>query len=82
MAISETKEVLIHGLKRILTNQDVILTIALMLKTNEQMEVMIAWIWDHQKENPSENRVIRIARAIAEKLPSEEQEQMEENTQD
>ncbi len=82
MAISETKEVLIHGLKRILTNQDVILAIALMLKTNEQMEVMLAWIWDHQKENPSENRVIRIARAIAEKLPSEEQEQMEENTQD
>lgn len=82
MATLETKDVLIYGLKRILTNQDVILAIALMLKTDDQMKVMIDWIWKHQKENPSENRVIRIARAIAEKLPSEEQEQMEENSQE
>ncbi len=82
MATLETKDVLIHELKRILTNQDVILAIALMLKTDDQMKVMIDWIWKHQKENPSENRVIRIARAIAEKLPSEEQEQTEENSQE
>ncbi len=55
MATLETKDVLIYGLKRILTNQDVILAIALMLKTDDQMKVMIDWIWKHQKENPSEN---------------------------
>lgn len=82
MALSKTKQVLIHGLKRILTNQDTILALALMLETDEQMEVMIAWIWDHQKENPSENRVIRIAKAIVKELPSEEQGQTEDSSQD
>lgn len=53
-----------------------------MLETDEQMEVMIAWIWDHQKENPSENRVIRIAKAIVKELPSEEQGQTEDSSQD
>ena len=35
MALSKTKQVLIHGLKRILTNQDTILALALMLETDE-----------------------------------------------
>lgn len=81
MALSMTKRVLIHGLKRILTNEDTILALSLMLKTDEQMEVMIAWIWDHQKENPSEDRVIRIAKAIVKELPSEEEGQ-KDNTQE
>lgn len=68
MALSETKKVLIYGLKRILSNKDVILAIALLLKTDTQMETMIAWIWDHQKENPDEDRVIRIAKLISEQL--------------
>ncbi len=68
MAISETKKMLIAGLKNILTNKDTMTAIALMLKTDAQMETMIAWITQHYKENPDENRVIRIAKAIAEKV--------------
>ena len=66
MALSETKKVLIYGLKRILSNKDVILAIALLLKTDAQMETMIAWIWDHQKENPDEDRVLRIGKMLSE----------------
>ena len=68
MALSETKKVLIAGLKLILTNKDVITAIALMLKTEEQMGTMITWIYYHQKENPDEDRVIRIAQKISEQV--------------
>lgn len=68
MAISETKKVLINGLSLILTNKEVITAIALMLKTEEQMATMITWIYDHQKENPDEDRVIRIAKKISEQV--------------
>lgn len=68
MAISETKKVLINGLSLILTNKEVITAIALMLKTEEQMATMIVWIHDHQKENPDEDRVIRIAQKISEQV--------------
>ena len=68
MALSETKIMLIAGLKNILTNKDEILTIALMLKSEMQMEVMLWWIHDHYKENPSEDLVILMAKKIAEKV--------------
>ena len=68
MALSETKIMLIAGLKNILTNKDVILAIALMLKSENQMLTMLDWISKHYKENPDENRVIRIAKAITEKV--------------
>ena len=68
MAISETKEVLIAGLHIVLKNKEVITAIALMLKTEEQMATMIVWIYKHQKENPDEDRVIRIARRISEEI--------------
>ena len=68
MAISKTKEVLINGLSLILQNKEVITAIALMLKTEEQMATMIVWIYKHQKENPDEDRVIRIARRISEEI--------------
>jgi hypothetical protein len=68
MALSETKKMLIAGLKNILTNKDVILAIALMLKSRAQEETMIAWIAQHYKENPSEDLVIQIAKKIAEKV--------------
>ena len=68
MALSEIKKVLINGLSLILQNKEVITAIALMLKTDEQMEVMIAWIYNFQKEHPYEDRVIRIAQRISEEI--------------
>ncbi len=60
----KTKEVLIYGLKQILTNQDVILAIVLMLKSEDQKKTMIDWIWKHKQESPSEDFVIAIAKKI------------------
>jgi hypothetical protein len=68
MALSETKLVLINGLSLILNNKEVITAIALMLSTEQQMRTMIDWIWKHQKENPSEDRIIRIAKLISEQI--------------
>lgn len=68
MAISETKEVLIAGLHIVLKNKEVITAIALMLRSEPQMLTMIDWIYKHQKENPDEDRVIRIARRISEEI--------------
>lgn len=39
-----------------------------MLKTEPQMLTMIDWIYKHQKENPSEDRVVRIAKKILEQV--------------
>ena len=64
----KTKEVLIYGLKQILTNQDVILAIALLLRSEDQMKTMIEYIWKHKQENPSEDEVINIAKAISEQI--------------
>ncbi len=64
----KTKEVLIYGLKQILTNQDVILAIALLLRSEDQMKTMIDYIWKHKQENPSEDEVINIAKAISEQI--------------
>lgn len=69
MTISETKRVLINGLSLILTNKEVILAIALLLKSEEQMATMITYIYNHQKENPSEDEVIQVAKAISEQVP-------------
>lgn len=68
MALSETKLVLINGLSLILNNKEVITAIALMLSTEQQMRTMIDWIWKHQKENPPEDRIIRIAKLISEQI--------------
>ena len=68
MAISETKEILIAGLHIVLKNKEVITAIALMLKTEDQMLTMLDWISKHHKENPDENRVIRIAKKIVEQV--------------
>ena len=68
MAISKTKEVLINGLHIVLKNKEVITAIALLLKSEEQMATMITYIYEHQKENPDEDRVIRIARRISEEI--------------
>lgn len=68
MAISETKRVLINGLSLILENKEVITAIALMLKSEAQMETMIAYIHNYQKENPSEDEVIQVAQKISEQV--------------
>ena len=68
MALSETKLILTNGLSLILNNKEVITAIALMLSTEQQMRTMIDWIWKHQKENPPEDRVIRIAKLISEQI--------------
>lgn len=68
MAISKTKEVLINGLSLILQNKEVITAIALLLKSEEQMATMITYIYEHQKENPSEDEVIQVAKKISEQI--------------
>ncbi len=68
MAISETKRVLINGLSLILQNKEVIRAIALLLKSEEQMATMITYIYEHQKENPSEEEVIQVAKKISEQV--------------
>ncbi len=68
MAISETKIMLIAGLKNMLSNKDVITVISFMLKSEAQMKTMLDWIYKHHKEYPSEDLVIRMAKAIKEKV--------------
>ncbi len=68
MAISETKKMLIAGLKNILANKDTITVIALMLKTEDQMMTMLDWIMKHHMEKPSEDRIISIAKRISEQV--------------
>ena len=68
MAISETKRVLINGLSLILTNKEVITAIALLLKSDHQMRVMMDYIHKHQKENPSEDEIIQVAQKISEQV--------------
>jgi len=68
MAISETKKVLISGLKLILSNNDVILAIALLLKSEDQMLTMLDYIVKHRQENPSEDEVIQVAQKISEQI--------------
>ena len=68
MAISKTKEVLIAGLHIVLKNEEVITAIALLLKSEEQMATMITYIYEHQKENPSENEIIQVAKKISEQI--------------
>ena len=68
MALSEIKLVLINGLSLILEDSETITAIALMLQTDNQMLTMIDWIYKHQKENPSEDRVLRIAKLIEEQV--------------
>ena len=68
MAISETKRVLINGLGLILENKEVMKAIALLLKSEAQMETMIAYIYNYQKEKPSEDEVIQVAQKISEQV--------------
>ena len=68
MAISETKRVLINGLSLILTNKEVMTAIALLLKSEHQMRVMIDYIYKHQKEIASEYEVMEIAQKISEQV--------------
>ncbi len=68
MEVSEVKMMLIYGLKNILKNTEVITAIALLLKTDAQMLTMLDWISKHHKENPSEDEVINIAKAISEQI--------------
>lgn len=68
MVLSETKKTLINGLSLILTNKEVITAVALLLKSEEQMATMITYIHDYQKENPSEEEVIQVAKKISEQV--------------
>ena len=68
MELSETKKVLINGLSLILQNKEVITAIALLLKSEEQMATMITYIYNYQKEKPSEDEVIQVAQKISEQV--------------
>ncbi len=68
MELSETKKLLIEGLKTVLKDKEVILAIALMLKSEGQMLTMLDYIVKHYQENPPEDEVIQIAQAISEQV--------------
>lgn len=68
MKLSETKQVLVECLNRMDIQKDSKIAIALMLKTEDQMLTMLDWIQKHHKENPDENRVIRIAKLIVQQV--------------
>ena len=68
MELSETKKLLIEGLKTILKDKEVMLAIALMLKTDPQMLTMLDYILKHNSENPSEDEVIQVAQKISEQV--------------
>ena len=56
------------GLSQMDIQKDSAIAIALMLKSENQILMMLDWILKHYKENPSENLVIRIAKAISEQV--------------
>ena len=68
MALSETKKLLIEGLRTVLKDKEVILAIALLLKSEPQMLTMLDYIVKHNSENPSEDEVIQVAQKISEQV--------------
>lgn len=68
MELSETKKLLIEGLRTVLEDKEVMLAIALMLKTDPQMLTMLDYILKHNSENPSEDEVIQVAQKISEQV--------------
>lgn len=68
MALSETKKLLIEGLRTVLKNKEVITAIALLLKSEPQTLTMLDYIVKHNQENPSENEVIQVAQKISEQI--------------
>ena len=68
MELSETKKLLIEGLRTVLEDKEVMLAIALMLKTEPQMLTMLDYIVKHNQENPPESEVIQVAQLITERV--------------
>ncbi len=62
------QEVLIECLKCMDLITDTKIAITLMLRTYSQILTMLDWISKHYKENPDEDRVLRIAQAISEQV--------------
>lgn len=56
------------GLKEMGIQKDTSIAIALMLRTENQLLTMLDWIVKHTEENPSEDRVLRIAQRISEEV--------------
>ncbi len=68
MALSETKKLLIEGLRTVLKDKEVMTAIALLLKSEPQMLTMLDYIVKHNQENPSEDEVIQVAQKISEQV--------------
>ena len=66
--LKKNQEGLIIGLKEMDIQTDTAVAIILMLKSENQILTMLDWIYKHHKENPSEDLVIRIVKAIVEKV--------------
>ncbi len=64
----ELYKLLVRSLKEMGLEEDSITAIALMLMTEPQILTMLDWINKHYKENPSEDKVIRIAKRISEEI--------------
>ena len=59
---------LARSLKEMGLEEDSMIAIALMLRTEPQILTMLDWVMKHYKENPDEDRIIRIARRISEEV--------------
>ena len=56
------------GLKEMDISKEYSIAIALTLRTEKQILTMMDWILKHKKENPSEDRVLRIAKMISQEV--------------
>lgn len=56
------------GLKEMGIQKDLSIAIALMLKSEKQLLMMLDWIMKHSKENPSDNLVYQVAKAISQEV--------------
>ncbi len=65
---AEITDSLIQGVRLISKSLDLMAEVVMTMTSEKQMQTMIEWIYKHQKENPNEDRVIRIAKKISEQI--------------
>ena len=64
MAISELKKTLIAGLSQFTNDTNLMLLIALAMKTDAHMEAMLDYLVDHRKEPLEEEELLEAMRNI------------------
>ena len=66
--LQEMYRTLYVGLKEMGISKEYSIATALTLRTEKQILTMMDWILKHKKENPSEDRVLRIAKMISQEV--------------